>query len=151
MCGHVFFSNSKMAEQLNFRGNVCLGPKCPAAIVIANIPERHNKILITTIEEKAFQQSVNLEQILFPQSINLIADGAFAICLRLTVLDLSNLYNLTLGVGIFAGCVRLKKVMINCNIPDFTFYRCSSLSDVQLGNSVYSIGIKGFGECYLLS
>ena len=44
----------------------------------------------------------------------------------------------------------IKKIIVSdgvTNIGDYAFYRCSSLTDVQLGNDIKTIGIRAFYDC----
>lgn len=56
----------------------------------------------------------------------------------------------TLELGAFANCINLSKITISdavVNIPDYTFYNCSSADTIVLGSNIRSIGMGAFHGC----
>lgn len=124
----------------------------------------------------AFNNCVELTDVMIPESVTSIGDNAFAGCTKLTNINLpsdiktidnytffqcSNLINITVPdgvttIGLFAfyGCRQLT----NINIPESVtvinsraFQNCSALENITIGNNVTSIGSEAFLGCSQLT
>ena len=67
-----------------------------------------------------------LKEIVIPDSVTSIGEGAF--------LDCSNLTSVTIGNGV-------------ASIDEYAFYSCGSLTSVTIGNGITSIGSTAFSDC----
>ncbi len=90
------------------------------------IPEKINKLPVTTIAEKAFYNATNLKKITVPESVETIGQYAFYNCSSLTEVNLPN---------------TLK------TIDGFAFHDCISLEEITLPDSLTSIGEQAFRNC----
>jgi len=103
---------------------------------------------ITEIEESAFFHCTNLTSITIPNSVTSIGTRAFERCEKLTsVMFADNSKVNIIGDEAFFECFNL----ISINIPNSViiigkkaFASCSSLSNIDIGNSVTSIGNYAF-------
>ena len=85
---------------------------------------------VTSIEEYAFQGSINLTGVTIPDSVTRINYGAF--------MDCSNLKDAVIGSGVTM-------------IDTFSFGGCVSLAKVYIGRGVETIRNDVFGDCTSLS
>ena len=95
-------------------------------ITEVEIPEKINKLPVTTIGEKAFYNATNIEKITVPESIETIGQYAFYNCSSLTEVNLPN---------------TLK------TIDGYAFHDCISLEEIILPDSLTSIGEQAFRNC----
>ncbi len=127
---------------------------------------------VTNIGNNAFDNCVNLENIVIPSSVKTIGEGAFRICTAMQSIKLpdsiisigerafeycSNLLSIkipdsvkSLGQNIFAGCSNLQKVTLGngiTSISDFAFDGCYNLINLNIGDNVISIGAAAFSGC----
>lgn len=108
---------------------------------------------VTTINQYAFENCVNLKKICFiseeekkiaDSSLNLIHRYAFKDCTSLTTVDLSNCKVITLDSYAFTGCTALKEVVKMTAIGtayDFAFANCTSLKSADLTG----LHVAGYG------
>lgn len=111
--------------------------------------------------------------LIIPDSVTSIGDGAFRGCKGLTSISgsatnvstvakqakpISFTVNITSGTSIgyqaFSGCTGLTSVAIGnsvTSIGDSAFYVCSGITSVTIGNSVTSIGYHAFYSCSKLT
>ena len=160
------------------------------------IPDYIDGYKVTAIGEKAFADQTQLTAIIIPETVETIGTRAFNGCTGLTEITIpasvtsigiqifykaSNLstvyYNSTYGYpsnqflavanitkvvfggqyvpnGILKGCSNVKEVEIRdsvTSIGDYAFFGCSSLTSVTIGNSVTSIGNYAFLSCSSLT
>ena len=117
---------------------------------------------VTSIGEKAFAYCSSLISINIPNSVTTLGGAAFYKCIALQSVVLSErLSELLPGrgvrgdiVGCFAQCSSLTSINIPnsvTNIGDRAFSDCSSLTSVTIGNSVTSIGDGAFAGCSSLT
>ncbi|MCR5680737.1 MAG: leucine-rich repeat protein [Prevotella sp.] len=85
---------------------------------------------VAVIDENAFRDCKNLQEITFSDSLLRIGQGAFINCNQLLSVKLP------------------KKITL---IPDSLFYNCSGLIDVTMPNSIKAIGASAFNRCSSLN
>ena len=125
---------------------------------------------IEVIGDSAFYNCSKLEEINFPDSLEIIGDEAFFICGNLESVSLNvdslgyyvfknckklrevELYAQSVGYNAFAGCTALEKVKIDGmeEIPKGAFSGLTSLTDIEIGESVKIIGESAFYKCAAL-
>ncbi len=104
---------------------------------------------VTHIAEYAFDGS-GLTSVSIPNSVKTIESGIFHKCTSLISASIPNSV-VNIGNSLFMDCSNLKSVDINTTIiPSNTFVRCSSLTEVKLGNIVNTIGDCAFQYCQAL-
>ena len=104
---------------------------------------------VTHIAEYAFDGS-GLTSVSIPNSVKTIESGIFHKCTSLISASIPNSV-VNIGNSLFMDCSNLKSVDINTTIiPSNTFVRCSSLTEVKLGNIVNTIGDRAFQYCQAL-
>ncbi|MBQ6619346.1 MAG: leucine-rich repeat domain-containing protein [Thermoguttaceae bacterium] len=99
-----------------------------------------------------YQCPPGLERLALPESIEKIAPGAFAGCVKLARLKIHDRVK-ELPPGVFAGCTALKSVELPetiTEIPRRAFEGCASLREFVLPESITAIGPRAFAECTAL-
>lgn len=140
------------------------------------IPEKINKLPVTTIGEKAFYNATNIEKITVPESIETIGQYAFYNCSSLTEVNLPNTLKTidgyafhdcisleeiilpdsltSIGKQAFRNCAEMKKIVFPKGLSDISYgvcYGCLSLEEVVIENGASSIGLCSFANCISLS
>jgi len=127
---------------------------------------------VTSISDHAFQDCINLADIMIPDSVTNIGNEAFSDCRGLTTMTIP--YGVTrIGENAFDSCASLTNVTIpdsvvnigdsacvDCfsllsaiipgsvkNIPDTMFAECFSMTNVTISESVTNIGSRAFYDC----
>ena len=107
---------------------------------------------MTNIGELAFNNCVNLTNVVIPDSVTSIGEGAFTQS-GLTSVTIGNGVT-TLNYGAFELCTSLTSVSIGTNVTsigDYAFFFCTSLTNIIIPDSVTSIGAWAFGYTALTS
>jgi len=127
---------------------------------------------VTTIGNKAFDGSINLESVIIPEGVITIGELAFNNCYKLTDVVIpdsvtkietrafnrcENIEGVTFGKNVteigksaFSGCKKLKSITIpdNITIIDmYTFSNCESLSELTFCSNIKEIGEYAFDKC----
>ena len=113
------------------------------------IPETHNGLPVTTINERAFSGCDSLTSVTIGNSVTSIGDYAFNSCDSLTSVTIPDSVT-SIGDYAFNSCDSLTSVTIPdsvTSIGSYAFYDCDSLTSVTIGNSVTSIGSHAFYSC----
>ena len=101
------------------------------------------------ISDGAFAGS-GLTKIDIPVHVANIGDGAFADCSALTSVTVPETVK-KIGTATFSRCEALKKVNYNAAmIPDEAFRGCTSLETVVTGTALEEIGARSFADCSAL-
>lgn len=103
---------------------------------------------VTTLEQSAFSNLLNLKEMTLPESITKVPDDAFSTCFKLKKIVFKG--NITyIGNNAFTNCRELTDI----NIPDkvsaigrMAFYGCSKIERLDIPYSVKSIGEKAFSN-----
>ena len=104
---------------------------------------------VTSIGEGAFVDCSSLTSVTIPNSVTSIGDNAFVDCSSLTSVTIPNSVT-SIGDGAFYKCSGLTSVTISnsvTSIGQYAFSFCSGLTSVTIGNSVTSIGEGAFYGC----
>ena len=107
---------------------------------------------VTRIGEYALQACSSLSNLVIPESVSTIGQGAFRF-LTITSIEIPESVS-NLGGHAFYGCQKLKTVSIPesvTRLDEFTFSGCTSLTQVMIPESVSFIGAQVFSECSSLS
>ena len=91
-------------------------------------------------------------EIIIPNSVTNIEEGAFLYCTNLTSITISNKVT-KIGIRAFGGCSNLIAISFPfcvVSIGDYAFALCSKLASITLPNSVVGIGNYAFRNCYNL-
>lgn len=143
------------------------------------IPEKIGKKTVTRIMSNAFGSSEDhnymIEEVILPDTIIVIEDGAFECCYELKSITLSNnleeigntafystgLTSVTIPDSVthieasaFLDCAALEKVVLPDNleiIGPFAFSGCENLADITLPEGLSEIGGKAFDGCKSLT
>lgn len=124
------------------------------------IPELFNGKRVVEIAAKAFQDQTEITEVVIPNSVNKIGNGAFKNCTALINITIPN--EAKLGSSIFYGCRSLKSVQLPQGIEvlgaeeiDSIYYgffeKCSSLEQVFIPSSVKVIDNNAFKKCFHLN
>lgn len=97
---------------------------------------------VTSIEERAFEDSTNLTNVTIPNSVTNIDDFAFSGCTGLTSITIPNSVT-SIGPFAFSKCTSLKSITIPksvTSIGDYAFSECNSLTSITVdsNNEEYS-------------
>lgn len=105
---------------------------------------------ITGIEQQAFNEFSNLENVSIPDSVTVLGPRAFYKCYNLTGVEIpegvTRIYDHT-----FQFCWKLKSVIIPnsvVQIGDYAFGSCEKLQNVTIPEGVTTIGEEAFTSCY---
>lgn len=96
-----------------------------------------------------YPTSKNQTSFTMPETVEQIADGAFADCSKLEEINMNSNVKV-IGAKSFYGCNKLKSILIPDgvkSIADYVFYDCKSLTEVTIPDSVTSIGMDAFENC----
>ena len=103
----------------------------------------------TYVGTYSFDNCTKLQEVILPDSIQTIGQGAFARCTNLKQINLSNnmsrLYDYT-----FQQCTSLWTITIPNNITSFgigVFMQCTSITEIVLPNKLAKINIDTFRSC----
>lgn len=132
-------------KELDLIDNACFAGM--PHLTIADLSESRLK----EIPKQCFYQLTNLKEVMLPDSVTLVEDLAFAECSSLR--SVKNLNPAaTYKIGCFDGCKRIQNMPVfTCStIPDQMCRNCESLSNIQLEDSVTSIGSDAFRNCKIL-
>lgn len=101
------------------------------------------------IDEFAFAECENLEEVIIGKGVKSISRGAFAFCPKLQRVVLPKQLEF-IGSDAFRECTSLTDIEINSDlrrIGDRAFYNCESLLQVNMNKSVKEIGEEAFVGC----
>ena len=105
------------------------------------------------IEEKAFDDCINLTSITLPNTLQTIGDYAFHGCNALTSIEIPNSVT-SIGKWAFHYCKSLSSVTLGSSvtsIAESAFENCSSLPSITIPASVTSIAGGAFVDCSAMS
>lgn len=107
---------------------------------------------VTSIGENAFYSSNELTGVILPETIKKIGAGAFAKSglLDIVIPELTEIQNKPGYFGVFWLCKSLQKAQIPeswTNIPPVLFSGCESLTEINFGPHLTSIGGSAFYGC----
>lgn len=123
-------------------------------IVIPEVVNMNDEIYhVTSIENDAFRDCVDITSIVIPNSVTSIGESAFWGCSGMTAITLSD--NLTaISNYLFTGCTSLTSITIPHRVTEigsYAFSGCTGLLSVSIPNSVKTIGNYAFSACTGLS
>jgi len=107
---------------------------------------------VTTIEDAAFYNCINLTSIVIPDSVTSIGGSAFYSCRNLTIGVIPDSVT-SIGSSAFEYCTSLESVILSeklTTIGSQTFGFCDSLTSVVIPDTVTSIGSRAFQNCFSL-
>ncbi len=96
-----------------------------------------------------YMNGKEITDLIIPESVTSIVDGAFMGCSGLTSVTIPNSVT-SIGYGAFQSCSGLTSVTIPnsvTSIGSYAFYKCSNLTSITIPNSVTSIGNFAFYYC----
>ena len=107
---------------------------------------------VQNIAYRAFANCENLTQIILPESVTQIGEGAFGWCSKLESVNIPAGVRSLGGKGgyMFKECFSLKSITIPygvTEIPDSSFLECTALEYVILPETVTNIGFEAFAYC----
>ena len=147
--GHSFMDSSRKTREIVFNGT----PNIPDGFCSGMENLKKVTLLpgVQTIGESAFA-GTGIEEFSLPESVTSIGNYAFANCDNLTEVIIPERVN-NIGEGAFSDCENVEKVVWSdklTEIPKNTFKNCVSLKDINFGN-VHSIGTSAFDTCTSLT
>ena len=104
---------------------------------------------VVYIENKAFKDCGNLEEIIIPEGVTHIGDDCFLNCRNLKKIQLPDSLE-SIGMNAFSFCKSLTSIVIPKNvtvIPGLCFKQCKSLKEVLLPQGINSIEDFAFTAC----
>ncbi len=104
---------------------------------------------IEVIDDYAFSKCTDLKKIRIPDSVKSIGEYVFKDCISLTNVTLPSSMR-SLSEGIFSGCRELKTLTLPANLTSISsgaFKGCSSLNQLTLPDSIVTIESDVFNGC----
>ena len=104
---------------------------------------------ITSIENRAFKECINLKGISIPSSVTKIGSGAFYSCEALTEIEIPDGVTY-IGESAFMHCTKLTSITLPDNlqeVPRQMFYNCEELTRITIPEAVTKIGYGAFSGC----
>lgn len=100
----------------------------------------------------AFENCVNLTEIIIPDSVDTIYNQVFHNCTSLKEITIPNSVT-EFGYEVFLDCTALERVTLSnqLEILDGTFRGCTALKSVDIPDSVTELGFKTFSGCTALT
>ena len=148
--GHSFMDSSRKTREIVFNGT----PNIPDGFCGGRMENLKKVTLlpgVQTIGKSAFA-GTGIEEISLPESVTSIGNYAFANCDNLPEVVIPETVT-NIGEGAFSDCENVEKVVWSdklTEIPKYTFKNCVSLKDINFGN-VQSIGTSAFDTCTSLT
>ena len=112
---------------------------------------------VVTIGNQCFAKCYRMKSITLPDNVQMIGDQCFFQCKALEEFTVPQKV-INLGKGCFTSCESLKKVTFDndanlgfTSINGYTFYECTSLTDIHIPDGVSLIGEYAFGKCEKLT
>ena len=103
---------------------------------------------LSTIDQHVFYGCTGLTTLTIPGSVTTIKDCAFMNCTGLTTITINHNSNGTatnIRPNAFLGCTKLAALNLNNNVSGWGFQDCTSLTTLNIGSDVTSIGM--FAGC----
>ncbi len=120
---------------------------CPGGAV--TIPESIDGMLVTSIEDSAFEFCTNMTSVTIPNSMTFISAWAFFGCTALTNVTIPNSVT-RIEESAFSGCSGLTSVTIPNSVRSIgqhAFSDCAGLANVTIPKSVTDIWERAFSGC----
>ena len=108
---------------------------------------------VTSIENRAFWNCINLTNLIIPNGVTSISDYMFKACISLTNITIPSSVT-SIGNFAFENCTSLTNITIPnsvTSIGNSAFDNCTSLTNITIPNSVTSIGDSAFCSCKSLT
>ncbi len=142
-------------------------------IIPSAVTYRSNSYSVYKISAGAFKDCSRLTSVTIPSTVGIIGGSAFSGCDGLTSVTIPGSVT-TIGSGAFGNCSNLTTLNLNAtnwttgtgssivsgpsfttlnignnvtNIPEYAFYRCTTLTSVTIGTNVTNIGRCAFIGC----
>jgi hypothetical protein len=163
----AFYGCSKLNYNMSDNAKY-LGNESNPYLVIAEITDKEISTFTLKDETKiiygsAFDECVNVTEIVITKGINFIGPGAFADCKELAsiTVDIANRYYTSVNNCIIKKST--KTLIVGCNystipsdgsvtaIGDYAFDGCNRLNNITLSDNVTSIGDYAFAHCSSLT
>lgn len=126
---------------------------CGTSVENITIPEKLDGVNVYYIGSEAFSECKYLEQIVLPNTLKGIKEGAFYKCTRLLSIDIPD-GTKEIGKSAFSDCSALVEALIPGTVkalPQEMFWNCKRLKSVTLGEGIKTIGSGAFWECKSLN
>lgn len=117
------------------------------------IPNHHNGLPVTRIEESAFYELEEITSVLIPASVTEICDNAFAYLLYSEISFEEGSGLRTIGASAFEECEGMTEIDIPdpvTTIGDSAFSWCCNATSLHLPSSLETIGEYAFSDCNLI-
>lgn len=119
---------------------------------VVEIPRLMNGLRVIGIAENAFINSINLEKVILPNTIESIGTAAFFGCSSLKEINIPDSVK-EIGEKAFYNCSLLNTINKMARVEEVganAFSGCSSLTGISFGESLQNIGMGTFSNCYAL-
>ncbi len=116
---------------------------------IVKVPAYVNNVRVYGIGGSCFQNNDKIKMVIIPNTINYIAEYAFADCDGLTNIAIPKSVQ-KINDGAFACCSRLTNLTIPYSVKyigEYTFYGCYNLTNITLEEGIENIGMGAFESC----
>jgi len=154
---YSFYGTSSLSASDNFQyitwGNSISIVKYLGNDQIVVVPTSINGKPVTKLLENVFASNLNLINVILPDGLEQIGNGAFSGCTGLTSIAIPNSVT-DIGQSAFNSCTGLTSIAIPngvASVSQYTFENCTSLISVNIPSSVTSIGYRAFSYCNKLA
>lgn len=132
---------------------------------VITVPTSYRNVFITRIATKAFNNVDGLKNVIIPNTVKVIENGAFWYCddieeisvpfIGESVTSSNSWFGWIFGASscnVQYGFIPLafKSVTVlngAVKIPDYAFYKCSQIEEIKMPSSVTEIGMYSFSDC----
>lgn len=154
LCGDEIVSHG-LAYTLSTDGTYAVSGLGTCTDAVVSIPSKHENVLVTSIADMAFSNSLGVTSIFVPASVKTIGKSAFYGCTKLaTVIFGSNSQLTSIGAQAFYQCRSLDGIQLPSGVERLVskvFYGCESLTSIAIPSSAVSVAGSAFFGCTKLA
>lgn len=114
------------------------------------IPSTYNNLPVTRIDDFAFNACKTVQTVTIPNSVTYISEGAFKDCTALRDVTMSSNAEI---IGGFENCTSLTSINIGnsvISLPPRAFYGCTALESIVIPKTLSTCDVSAFENCTAL-
>lgn len=117
------------------------------------LPSEYKGKPITSVKRHGFYGCTDVTEIVIPDGVTVIGEGAFEFCANLTEVTIPTSVT-NIEAGAFYSCKKLTSVIVPDGVSVITykaFSSCKSLEKITIPASIINIGLGAFAYCTALT